>query len=46
MSENKDEAFAKACPEIERLQLENRKLREDWPELSDQMLSFTGCLDV
>ena len=42
MSENQDEAFAKACQEIEKLQLENRKLREDWLELSDQMLSFTG----
>ena len=42
MSDNKDEAFAKACQEIEKLQLENRKLREDWLELSDQMLSFTG----
>ena len=42
MSENQDEAFAKACQEIERLQLENSKLKEEWLELSDQMLSFTG----
>jgi hypothetical protein len=42
MSDNKDEAFAKACQEIEKLQLENRKLRENRLELSDQMLSFTG----
>jgi hypothetical protein len=42
MSEIQDAAFAKACQEIEKLQLENRKLREDWLELSGQMLSFTG----
>jgi hypothetical protein len=42
MSEIHDEACAKACQEIERLQLENAKLKEEWLELSDQMLSFTG----
>jgi hypothetical protein len=42
MSEIQDEAYAKACQEIERLQLENSKLREEWLELSDQMLSYTG----
>jgi hypothetical protein len=42
MSEIHDEAYAKACQEIERLQLENAKLKEEWLELSDQMLSFTG----
>jgi hypothetical protein len=42
MSENQEEAYTKACQEIERLQLENTKLKEEWLELSDQMLSFTG----
>jgi hypothetical protein len=42
MSEIHDEAYAKARQEIERLQLENAKLKEEWLELSDQMLSFTG----
>ena len=42
MSEIQDEAYAKACQEIERLQSENAKLKEDWLGLSDQMLSFTG----
>jgi hypothetical protein len=42
MNEIHDEAYAKACQEIERLQLENAKLKEEWVELSDQMLSFTG----
>jgi hypothetical protein len=42
MSENQTEADAKACEEIERLRQENAKLKEDWLELSDQMLSFTG----
>ena len=42
MSDTRDEAFAKTCQEIERLQLENSKLREEWLELSDQMLSYTG----
>jgi hypothetical protein len=42
MSEIQDEAHAKACQEIEKLRLENAKLKEDWLELSDEMLSFTG----
>jgi hypothetical protein len=42
MNEIHDEAYAKACQEIERLQLENAKLKKEWLELSDQMLSFTG----
>jgi hypothetical protein len=42
MSEIRDEAYAKACQEIEKLQLENAKLKEEWLELSDEMLSFTG----
>jgi hypothetical protein len=45
MSEIQDEAYAKACQEIEKLQLENAKLQEEWLELSDEMLSFTG-LDI
>jgi hypothetical protein len=31
-----------ASQEIERLRLENSKLREDWLELSDQMLFYIG----
>ena len=42
MSEIHDEAYAKACQEIEKLRLENAKLKEQWLELSDEMLSFTG----
>jgi urocanate hydratase len=42
MSEIHDEASAKARREIERLQSENSKLKEEWLELSDEMLSFTG----
>jgi hypothetical protein len=42
MREDREEAYAIACEEIERLQSENAKLEEDWLELSDQMLSFTG----
>ena len=32
--------------EVERLQRENSKLKEDWLELSNQMVSFTGCPDI
>ena len=39
MSEIDNEA---AGQEIERLQLENSKLREEWLELSDELLSYTG----
>jgi uncharacterized protein YukE len=42
MSENQNEANANASEEIERLRSENAKLKEEWLELSDQMLSFTG----
>jgi hypothetical protein len=42
MNEIHDQAYAKACQEIERRQLENAKLKEECLELSDQMLSFTG----
>lgn len=43
MSETQDEAYAKARHEIEKLQLENSELKEEWLELSDQMLSFTAA---
>jgi cell division protein FtsB len=42
MSESQEEAYAQARQEIEKLQQENAKLKEDWLELSDQMLSYTG----
>ena len=42
MSEIHDGAYAKACQEIEKLQQENAKLKEEWLELSDEILSFTG----
>ena len=42
MSEIRDEAYAKSCQEIEKLRLENSKLREDWLELTDELLSYTG----
>jgi hypothetical protein len=42
MSENREEAAARASEEIKRLRQENAKLKEDWLELSHQMLSFTG----
>ena len=42
MSENHEEAYAQARQEIDKLQQENTKLKEEWLELSDQMLSFTG----
>ena len=42
MSENHNEAATTASEEIEKLRQENAKLKEDWLELSDEMLSFTG----
>jgi hypothetical protein len=42
MSENHNEAATAASEEIEKLRQENAKLKEDWLELSDEMLSFTG----
>jgi hypothetical protein len=42
MSESQEETNAKEFEEIERLRQENAKLKEDWLELSDEMLSFTG----
>jgi urocanate hydratase len=42
MSENQNEADAKVSEEIEKLRLENSKLKEEWLELSHEMLSFTG----
>jgi hypothetical protein len=42
MSEIQDEVYAKACQEIERLREENSKLSEEWLELTDELLSYTG----
>ena len=42
MSGNHEEALAKACQEIETLRSENSKLREQWLEASDALLSYTG----
>jgi hypothetical protein len=42
MSEIQNEAHAKALQEIEKLRLENSKLREEWLELTDVQLSYTG----
>jgi hypothetical protein len=42
MSESQNEAYAKACHEIETLRSENSKLREQWLEASDALLSYTG----
>ena len=42
MSEIQDEAYAKACQEIERLREENSKLTEQWLELMDAQLFYTG----
>ena len=37
-----EEASAKARQEIEKLRLENSQLREQWVELTDELLSYTG----
>jgi hypothetical protein len=42
MSENQEEAYAKACQEIEKLREENSKLRDQWLEATDELLSYTG----
>lgn len=42
MSEHQEEAYAKALEEIEKLRLENSKLKEQWLELMDEQLSYTG----
>ena len=42
MSEIKNDAYAKACQEIEKLRLENSKLREERLELTYELLSYTG----
>jgi hypothetical protein len=42
MSENQEEASAPARQEIEKLRLENGKLREERDELIDLQLSYTG----
>jgi hypothetical protein len=38
MSENQEEA----CREIEKLREENSKLRDQWLEATDELLSYTG----
>jgi hypothetical protein len=38
MSENQEEA----CREIEKLREENSKLRDQWLEATDDLLSYTG----
>jgi hypothetical protein len=42
LSEIKNDDCAKACQEIEKLRLENNKLREDWLEATDALMSYTG----
>jgi hypothetical protein len=42
MSENQGEAYSKACQEIEKLREENSKLRDQWLEATDELLSYTG----
>jgi hypothetical protein len=42
MSEIQNEALAKTCQEIEKLQLENAELSEKLLELTDELLSYTG----
>jgi hypothetical protein len=42
MDEIQDEAFAKACEEIQKLQLEDSKLKDQWLELTDELLSYAG----
>jgi hypothetical protein len=37
-----DEAYVKACQEIEKLQSENSPLKEQCLELTDELLSYTG----
>ena len=42
MSGNHEEALAKARQEVETLRSENSKLREQWLEATDALLSDTG----
>jgi hypothetical protein len=42
MSENQKEEYATARQEIEKLRSENSKLREDWLEATDALMSYTG----
>ncbi|SRR5258707_15234964 len=42
MSENQEEEYATARQEIEKLRSENSKLREDWLEATDALMSYTG----
>jgi hypothetical protein len=41
MSENQKEEYATARQEIEKLRSENSKLREDWLEATDALMSYT-----
>ena len=42
MSGHQEEAYAKACEEIETLRSENSRLKEQWLEATDALLSYTG----
>jgi hypothetical protein len=42
MSEIENETSMEARQEIERLRSENSELRDDWLELTDELLSYTG----
>ena len=42
MSGINNEARGEGLPEVERLRLENSKLREEWLEVTDEPLSYTG----
>jgi hypothetical protein len=42
MSENQGEEYAKARQEIEKLREENGRLRDQWLEATDELLSHTG----
>jgi hypothetical protein len=42
MSESKNKTDTETGQEIEKLRLENSKLREEWLELTDELLSYTG----
>jgi hypothetical protein len=46
MSEIQNEAYAKACQEIEKLRLENSQLRENCSSLRTNCCLIPGCLDI
>jgi hypothetical protein len=46
MSGTHQEAYEKARQEIEELRLENSKLREQWLEATDALLSYTDYQDI